>query len=101
MNQVTSISGSIPAEGAQLAPIPEVQREFNDLLQEIEQMAIATNSLIARLRPVVREVPNSAVQVGPKLEECYSELGNCIRNASDLLRSERTKLNGLLETLAV
>ena len=92
---------AVLAEAPQCMPTPEVAREHSDLMTETERLAGTVKELIDKLRPVIRAVPSPESGVGPKREDCYSELGNGIRVASDRLRAETARLRDVLETLAV
>lgn len=88
-------------EANQCAPTPEIAREHSDLMIETERLAGTVKELIDKLRPVIRAVPSPESGCGPKREDCYSELGNGIRAASERLRAETARLRDVLETLAV
>jgi hypothetical protein len=100
-NQMNNVPRPVMAAEAQLGHTPEVAREHSDLMNETERLAGTVKELLDRLRPVIRAVPSPECGVGPKREDCYSELGNGIRAASDRLRSEISRLRDVVETLAV
>lgn len=89
------------ADANQCAPTPEIAREYSDLMSETERLACTVKELIERLHPVIRAIPSQENSTGPKREDCYSELGNGIRAASERLRTETARLRNVLETLAV
>lgn len=89
------------AEAPQCSPMPEVAREHSELMTETERLAGTVKELIDKLRPVIRAVPSSESGAWPAREECYSELGNGIRAASERLRTETARLRDVLQTLAV
>lgn len=100
-NQAIPVPRPVMLAEAQCGPTPEVAREHSDLMNETERLAGTVKELIDRLRPVIRAVPTPESGVGPKREDCYSELGNGIRAASERLRAETARLRDVLETLAV
>ncbi|MGL4573568.1 MAG: hypothetical protein ACRCV9_02135, partial [Burkholderiaceae bacterium] len=98
---ISSPAPSMLAEAGQCPRLPEVARERADLMIETDRLAGAVKELIDKLWPVIRAAPPTEIIVGTKREDCDSQLGIEIREASDRLRTETARLRCVLEALAI